>query len=204
MTDNEVVPNHHRGYPGFSGLFGLTAATTMLVGRRSDAEVAAELARLTADDIVVDIGCGPGAAARHAARCGAAITGVDPAPVMLRMARLLTASPNVTYLEGTAEQLPLPEDAATVIWSIATVHHWHDLDRGLSEVRRVLRPNGRFIAIEHRTMSGATGHASHGWTDQQADAFVQCCRDEGLIDPRVERRTHKPRRSTLAVTATAS
>jgi ubiquinone/menaquinone biosynthesis C-methylase UbiE len=48
------------------------------------------------------------------------------------------------------------------------VHHWHDLDAGLAEVRRVLRPSGRFLAIERQVEPGATGLASHGWTAEQA------------------------------------
>src|SRR5438128_3774731 len=87
MTDNTVVPNHHHDYPGFSGLSGLLAAATMTTGRGGDARLAAELTHLGPDDLVVDVGCGPGAAARHAARVGARVTGVDPATVMLLVAR---------------------------------------------------------------------------------------------------------------------
>ena len=41
---------------------------------------------------------------------------------------------------GVAEAIPLPEGSAAVAWSIATVHHWSDIDAGLREVRRVLLP----------------------------------------------------------------
>jgi SAM-dependent methyltransferase len=49
----------------------------------------------------------------------------------------------VRYLPGSAEALPLADDSADVVWSLATVHHWRDLDRGLAETRRVLRRPGR-------------------------------------------------------------
>jgi ubiquinone/menaquinone biosynthesis C-methylase UbiE len=120
---------------------------------------------------------------------------------MLRVARLLTRSPRVRYLEGTAEALPLPDDAATLVWSIASVHHWRDLDIGLQEIRRVLRPAGRFVAIERATRPGATGHASHGWTDEQAGAFAQRCREHDLTDVRVHHDRASARRSLVAVTA---
>ena len=84
MTNDAMIPNHHRDYPGFSGPSGLLAAASMAVGRGGDARVAADLGQVGRDDVVVDIGCGPGAAARYAARLGASVTGVDPAPVMLR------------------------------------------------------------------------------------------------------------------------
>jgi ubiquinone/menaquinone biosynthesis C-methylase UbiE len=199
MTELTSAPNHHADYPGFSGPAGLVAALSMIVGRDRDAELAARLSGIAAGDVVVDIGCGPGVAARHAARLGASVTGIDPAPVMLKVARLFTRSvDNVRYVEGTAEALPVPDDSASVVWSIAAVHHWTELDAGLREACRVLRPGGRLVAIERRTLSGARGHASHGWTDAQADAFADRCRDDGLVDVRVERTT-AGRRSTVSV-----
>lgn len=205
MSDNRAcVPNHHADFPGFRGASGLVAAATMIPGREGDARLAVELSGLRPEDVVVDVGCGPGAAVRRAARLGASVTGVDPATVMLRVARLLTRpSGKVRFVEGTAEALPLPDDSATVAWSIATVHHWADLDAGLGEVLRVLQPGGRFVAIERRTRAGATGHASHGWTDAQARAFAERCVQRGFRDVQVDRR-HYGRRRTLSVTCTAS
>jgi len=203
MNEPTTVPNHHADYPGFSGLAGLSAALSMVAGRDGNARLAAARSGATSGDVVVDIGCGPGAAARYAARLGARVTGVDPAPVMLRVARLLTRrSDNVRYVEGTAEALPVPDDSASAVWAIATVHHWTDLDAALREVSRVLRPGGHFVAIERRTLPGADGLASHGWTDAQADAFADRCRERGLTDVQVEQNT-SGRRSTVSVTATA-
>jgi ubiquinone/menaquinone biosynthesis C-methylase UbiE len=203
MTDHTLVPNHHHDYPGFAGLNGLVAAASMTIGRGDDARFAAELAQLRPDDVVVDVGCGPGAAARHAARSGARVTGIDPAPVMLRVARALTRGSSVGYFEGTAEALPLPNESATIVWSIACVHHWHDLDDGLREVRRVLGTGGRFVAIERHTHAGATGIASHGWTTEQAHEFARVLQDHGFGDTRVEPPRRSGRRPVIAVVATA-
>jgi ubiquinone/menaquinone biosynthesis C-methylase UbiE len=201
-TERTVAPNHHAHYPAMSGAMGLVAALS-IVGREGDARLAARLSRLERGDVVVDVGCGPGTAARHAARLGATVTGVDPARVMLRVARLLTfRSPGLRYIEGAAEALPLPDDSATVVWSIASIHHWTDLGAGLAEVRRVLRPGGRFVAIERHTEPGAHGHASHGWTDAQAATFAECCCEEhGFIQPRIETNTDG-RRVTVSVVVT--
>jgi ubiquinone/menaquinone biosynthesis C-methylase UbiE len=197
------VPNHHADYPGFSGLAGLVAALSMVVGRDGDARLAVRLSGVGSGDVVVDIGCGPGVAVRYAARLGASVTGVDPAPVMLRVARLLTRrSEQVRYVEGAADALPVPDDSASTVWSIATVHHWSDLDAGLREACRVLRSGGRLVAIERRTLPHARGLASHGWTDAQADTFADRCREHGLVDVRVEHNT-SGRRSTVSVIATA-
>jgi ubiquinone/menaquinone biosynthesis C-methylase UbiE len=183
-----LAPNHHAHFPGFAGVGGLVAALTFTVGRGADADLAIRLTGAGPDDDVVDVGCGPGVAVRRAAASCASVVGVDPAPVMLRVARRSTrgrASSAVRYLEGAAEALPLPDDSATVVWSLATVHHWRDLDAGLGEARRVLRPTGRLLAVERRVEPGATGHAGHGWTDDQARRFAERCGAAGFAEPTI-------------------
>jgi ubiquinone/menaquinone biosynthesis C-methylase UbiE len=123
---------------------------------------------------------------------------------MLRVARLtpqLTGRrAKVRYVLGTAESLPLPERSGSVVWSLATVHHWRDIGVGLAEVRRVLRPDGRFLAIEREIGPGATGLASHGWTGQQAHTFAELCRQAGFADVSVDRH-RTDRRTVLTVLA---
>ncbi|HEY1278598.1 MAG TPA: class I SAM-dependent methyltransferase [Acidimicrobiales bacterium] len=197
-----ITPNHHAHQPGFAGVSGLLAGLTMTVGRGAVARLAADEAEVGRDDRVVDVGCGPGTAAREAARRGAQVTGVDPAPVMLSLARRLTRSgPSVSWVEGTAEALPLLDGTATVLWSISTVHHWVDVDAGLAEVFRVLASGGRLLAIERHSQPGAKGLASHGWTDDQAAAFADLCRSVGFSDVGVA--SHRAGRKTVLVVRAA-
>jgi ubiquinone/menaquinone biosynthesis C-methylase UbiE len=194
--------NHHAGHPGFAGVTGLFAGLAMILRGRSVAQLVADLAAVSAADDVVDVGCGPGSAVREAARRGARVTGVDPAPVMLRVAQALARDrPGISWAEGTAEDLRLPSESATVVWALATIHHWLDVTAGLAEVKRVLAAGGRFLALERHVHPGATGLASHGWTDQQAEAFAGQCRAAGFEDVRIER--HKPdRRAVFVIRAT--
>lgn len=203
MDEQHAPPNHHATYPAFSGIAGFVAALSMAFGRKANARFAVQLSGMESGDTVVDIGCGPGAAVRYSARLGATVIGADPAPVMLRFARMLTPhTAKVRYIEGAAEAIPLPEDSASIIWSIATVHHWSDIDAGLREVQRVLLSGGRLVALERQAQQGARGHASHGWTDEQANAFVNRCREHGFTDVHLERAANG-RRSTVGVVASA-
>ena len=201
-----LPPNHHGDYPGFGGLRGLMAALSFSVGRRPDADLAVRLTSVAAGDRVVDIGCGAGVAMRRAVAAGAAsVIGVDPATVMLRVRRvssiLRSRRGRIRLVEGAAERLPLEDASATVIWSLSTVHHWRDVELGLHEVRRVLLPCGRLLAIERQVEPGASGHASHGWTDAQAERFAAACKSVGFEDVAVAR--HQTSRRVLTVLAHA-
>jgi len=199
----DPAPNHHADHAGFSGVVGLLSALTMLVGRRADAELVVERTGVGPQDHAIDVGSGPGSTARRAARAGATVTGVDPAPVMRRLARRLsrrTGPGSVEYVDGTAEALPVADGAATVLWSVATVHHWQDVEAGVAEASRVLAPGGRLLVAERRTKPGATGLASHGWTDAQAASFVAHLTRAGFTGVEVDR-CHAGR-PLLVVTAT--
>jgi ubiquinone/menaquinone biosynthesis C-methylase UbiE len=203
-STTDLTPNHHASYPGFGGFGGLVAAVGFLVGRDDDADLAVRLTGLGPGDDVVDIGCGPGVAARRAAAAGAAsVVGLDPAPVMLRVARLAgrRGRGRPRYEVGAAESLPLADGSASVVWSLSTVHHWPDLDAGIAEVRRVLRPGGRFLAVEHQSPPGATGIAGHGWTTGQAERFADRLTEAGFVDARVAAHAagRRPPVSVLAV-----
>jgi ubiquinone/menaquinone biosynthesis C-methylase UbiE len=191
--------NHHADYRGFSGVPGLLASLLFLAMGRTNARLAVDIVSVSAADHVVDIGCGPGVAVRAAARCGARATGIDPAPVMLRVARAVTRGRDgIVWAEGAAEGLPVPTGSATVVWSLATVHHWKDVTKGLAEAHRVLAPGGRVLAIERQVAPDAIGIASHGWTEQQAESFAAQCRTAGFDDVHVEGRS-SGRRAAWAV-----
>ncbi|MGO4444910.1 class I SAM-dependent methyltransferase [Mycobacterium sp. 2YAF39] len=202
MTVPEPSPvNHHADHPGFSGVTGAIVGVILLLRGRANARLAAEVTDVSAGDRVIDVGSGPGGAVREAARRGATVTGVDPSPVMLRLARIVTRARGVEWVEGTAEHVPRPDGSATVWWSLATVHHWQDVGKGLGEAHRLLAPNGRLLAVERRVQPGATGLASHGWTHQQAESFAAQCRTAGFADVVVDQ-PGRGRHAVWAVSAT--
>src|SRR5690606_21779702 len=202
MSTDDLQPvNHHADHAGFSGVLGLVTGFVLLLMGRSNARLAVEVAAVGPRDRVVDIGCGPGNAAREAARRGAQVTGVDPAPVLLRLAGAVSRDKSIRWVEGTAETVPVPDGAATVVWSLATVHHWKNVEAGLREAHRVLGTGGRFLAIERQVNPGATGLASHGWTEQQATLFAEHCRTAGFTDVEV-RGSGSGRRAAWVATAT--
>jgi ubiquinone/menaquinone biosynthesis C-methylase UbiE len=132
-----------------------------------------ELAELKAEDVVLDVGCGRGAAVREAgARVSSGrVVGIDPSAGVLRLAAAQRVSAEqrarIAYLMGEASRLPLADDSITVAWAIDSLHHWGDWAGGLSEIRRVLVPGGRFLIAEEEYTGGKFGHGTSGLLDAE-------------------------------------
>ncbi len=112
------------------------------------------LAELHPGEDVLDLGSGGGLdvllSARRVAPGGTAY-GLDMTPEMLELARRNQAEAgidNATFVQGTIEDVPLPDGAVDVIISNCVVNLSPDKDAGLRESFRVLRPTGRFAVSD--------------------------------------------------------
>jgi demethylmenaquinone methyltransferase / 2-methoxy-6-polyprenyl-1,4-benzoquinol methylase len=97
-------------------------------------------------DRVLDSCCGTGDLALASLRAGGRVTGLDFSERMLERAR--RKSREVDWVQGDALALPFEDDsfdAATVGFGVRNLE---DLDRGLAELARVLRPGGRLGVLE--------------------------------------------------------
>ncbi|MDQ6778955.1 MAG: class I SAM-dependent methyltransferase [Actinomycetota bacterium] len=109
-----------------------------------------ELARLTPEDRVVDIGAGTGLLALAAAPDVRRVSALDISPAMCRRLEAKVAGlsgVNVDVLVANATELPLADGSADVVLSNYCFHHVCDADkrRALDEITRVLRPGGRLV-----------------------------------------------------------
>jgi ubiquinone/menaquinone biosynthesis C-methylase UbiE len=113
-----------------------------------------ELCNLLPSETVLDIGCGSGAAVRAIANnlSTGHVTGIDPTPKMLEIAAELTvkhkSSQRVTFLLAGAEKIPVVSESCDLVLAVNTLHHWINVNKGLKEVHRILKPSGRFVAID--------------------------------------------------------
>src|SRR5260221_5237307 len=78
-----------------------------------------------------------------------AVVGIEPSPPLLRRARRHAARPPVELIEGTAEALPLEDKSVDTVVTTWTPCSIPDAVRALAEARRVLRPGGALLFVEH-------------------------------------------------------
>jgi acyl transferase domain-containing protein/SAM-dependent methyltransferase len=95
---------------------------------------------------VLDVGCGRGGtAALLAERFEADVTGIDIAPDGIAFCRRAHRRPNLRFEVGDAENLPAEDRAYDVVTNIESSHTYPNVRTFFSEVRRVLKEDGRFL-----------------------------------------------------------
>lgn len=104
-----------------------------------------ELARLRADDRVLDLACGTGDILFAAANRVRFAAGLDLTHRMLRLARRKGHTPLVT---GDMLALPFPAGSFTVVTVGYGLRNVPDVRAAIREIRRVLRPHGRLLALD--------------------------------------------------------
>ncbi len=146
-----------------------------------------EMAQIGPGMLVLDLATGTGGVAREAAAAGARVTAIDVSPGMLEIARH-TSPTNITYVLAEASALPFPDHSFDVATCGFGLSHMPHASQVLSEVRRILKPNGTLLAscwgLEQSNPSRDAVDATlkqhlPGWTDP----FGQIMNEELWADP---------------------
>jgi ubiquinone/menaquinone biosynthesis C-methylase UbiE len=131
-------------------------------------ERALGLANLSAGESVLDVGCGTGtlaiAAKRQVGQRGS-VCGIDASPEMIARAdrKARKAGIDVDFRNAVVESLPFPSAHFDVVLGTLMLHHLPGRLRTecASEIRRVLKPGGRVLAIDFGTSPGQKGFVAH-------------------------------------------
>ena len=100
--------------------------------RQPDPRIAAQIERaLGSAQSILNVGAGTGSYEP----VGRDVTAVEPSQEMISQ-RTVGAGPAI---QGTAENLPFPDNHFDAAMAVLTVHHWTDQAKGLAEMRRVAR-----------------------------------------------------------------
>lgn len=138
---------------------------------------------------VLEIGFGSGlnlpvypSAVRH-------VWALDPAPLGRKLARerLAAFHGTVEFLPFDHERIPLPDDSADGVLSTWTLCSIPTLERALCELRRVLRPEGRFHFLEHGLAPEPRVRRWQRWLNPLQKRLAGGCRLDLDVDAALER-----------------
>jgi SAM-dependent methyltransferase len=109
---------------------------------------------------VLDLGCGDGQIARALAAQGSDVLGVDPTQLHIDVAIERGGGPR--YLLGGATKIPADDEAFDAVVACLVFEHIDQMDEAMTEVARVLKPNGQFSFFLNHPLLQTPGS---GWID---------------------------------------
>jgi ubiquinone/menaquinone biosynthesis C-methylase UbiE len=114
-------------------------------------ETCVRAAKLKRGARIADLGCGSGVFTDLLHRRGYDPVGVDISPKLVALGR--TKFPDLEFVEGDVEHLPLPSASFDGVLLSGLVHHFPDPSRCAAEVFRILKPGGSFVAFDPNRMN---------------------------------------------------
>ncbi|WP_276373074.1 class I SAM-dependent methyltransferase [Chryseolinea sp. H1M3-3] len=101
---------------------------------------------------VLEVGSGRGGGAKHVASAlkPASYIGMDLAQNAVDLANKLHHVPNLKFIQGSAEEIPLPDNSVDVVLNVESCHAYGSVEKFINEVKRVLKPNGTFALVDFR------------------------------------------------------
>ncbi|MDP3768495.1 MAG: class I SAM-dependent methyltransferase [Dehalococcoidia bacterium] len=180
------------------GPLGWLAGRLMARGNAAMNELALGALEAQAGDAVLEIGFGPGAALERICRLvgDGRVAGLDSSPQMLREAtgrlRQEIAAGRVQLREGYSSAMPYPDASFGRVLTVNTLYFWEQPQSDLREIRRVLKPGGRFVMV-FRAVEDEPGRLTvHGMpAPTSLDDVIGWMRD-AEFEPAAERTREAP------------
>ena len=150
---------------------------------------------------MLDVGCGGGFTIRRLLKRSkdAQVYGIDISEESVTKARQVNAEvldKQVYVTQGSAEQLPYNDEMFDLVTAVETVYFWPNLHDCLQEVRRVLKPGGKFaIMVEVVDSDSKWTSIVDGMTAYTPEQLKTLLDDAGLIQTEIHRK--KPTYATI-------
>lgn len=105
------------------------------------------------NDTILDIGCGGGRTVNRLAKASkyGKIIGMDYSNDCVKWASLYNSNyindSHVEIIHGSVDDIPFEDNKFDIITAVETIYFWPDLMKNFKEVKRVLKPCGKFVII---------------------------------------------------------
>lgn len=161
-----------------------------------------ELAAPAPGEQVLDVGCGPGtlAIAMKSRVAAGEVYGIDASSEMIEVAKekAAKAGSKTDFQVALIEALPFPDASFDLVTSSLMLHHLPDdlVKKGLEQVRRVLKPGGRFTVMDFAAASHSPiGHVlalfGHARGESSVDKLTAAVKGAGFSDVELVPTRHK-------------
>jgi ubiquinone/menaquinone biosynthesis C-methylase UbiE len=118
----------------------------LTIGSKKRIQLMQQYIDITSRDVLLDVGGNTGKITEVYARDCKEVVVLEPKHAVVEYGRKYR--PHIKYVEGGAENIPLPAEHFDKVVASASFHHFPNQDIGLEEMKRVLKPDGKMIIIE--------------------------------------------------------
>lgn len=150
---------------------------------------------------ILDIGCGGGATLKRLLKRskGAKVYGLDISEESVAKAKKVCGQlldKQVFICQGSAECLPYEDNKFDLVTAVETIYFWPNMQKCLSEVKRVLKPGGKFVimveVVNGNSMWTRLVEGMTAYSPQQLNSFLS---DAGFIQTEIHLK--KPSNATI-------
>jgi len=184
-----------------TGFGGRLVRRAMNRGNAGMNEEAVDRLEAAAGDRVLDIGFGGGVTFQLLFKRGIGVAGVDRSPDVISAAEAdFSEAIGAGKLElslGSADSIPFGDDTFEGIVTVNTVYFWPDLDAGMREIHRALKPGGR-VVVSIRDGSVMTRVDPSIFTIRPPAELVAAMEGAGLVDVRSDATADAARHHVVA------
>jgi ubiquinone/menaquinone biosynthesis C-methylase UbiE len=168
-----------RQYKTPKGIIGAFIGEKMVRQHKTETKWSLELMNIQQGDRILELGCGAGYAMKLILEKSLAeeIVGLDISPTIIRSARIRNKKAihekRAKLVQANLNQLPFHNEYFNTVFSIQTIYFWTDIATTLSEIFRVLKPEGVVILTFSDGKEDETWEGIKGITENQVIPYMK-------------------------------
>ncbi|MEH7114739.1 class I SAM-dependent methyltransferase [Neobacillus niacini] len=177
LKKTREIIDHQNKTP--KGIIGAFIGEKMVRQHKTETKWSLELMNIQQGDRILELGCGAGYALKLISEKSLAeeIVGLDISPTIIRSARIRNKKAinqkRAKLVQANLNKLPFQNEDFNTVFSIQTIYFWNDIAATLSEIFRVLKPEGVVILTFSDGKEDETWEGIKGITENQVIPYMK-------------------------------